>query len=390
MRPKSSYIDKKNKKNAITGGINMTEKKVSMIDFVQETPAQVRYNVERSKELTQSLVDEYLKRDYKRILIVACGSSHNGSMCGLPFLKKIMGKEVKLIPPFTFTYFNEGFDDDDFIVVVSQSGRSTNAIEALELIKSKGHRTIGITSDVHSDFGDICDLTVDWGVGVETVGYVTKGVATLAEYFMLFGIEAQLAKGEICEACAEKYKKEILKAMDAHEELQASAHKYIDSHVKELYNLQELYVISAGANLGTVTEAALKISETVKIHATAYECEEFLHGPLYPMTPKYSIIAYDTANPEANRRIEAIYEAAKELSFQPILVKCGESDDPNVISTKVELIDEVMPLAYLAVAPLLADFACGRLTTPEHPLLEEFGKKLATKSRKHPAEFGQW
>ena len=70
----------------------MTEKKVSMIDFVQATPAQVRYNVERSKELTQSLVDEYLKRDYKRILIVACGSSHNGSLCSLPFLKKVTGK----------------------------------------------------------------------------------------------------------------------------------------------------------------------------------------------------------------------------------------------------------------------------------------------------------
>ena len=368
----------------------MTEKKVSMIDFVQETPAQVRYNVERSKELTQSLVDEYLKRDYKRILIVACGSSHNGSLCGLPFLKKVTGKEVKLIPPFTFTYFNEGFDDDDFIVVVSQSGRSTNAIEALELIKSKGHRTIGITSDVNSDFKDICDLTVDWGVGVETVGYVTKGVVTLAEYFMLFGIEAQLAKGEITAECAKAYKNEILKAMDAHEELQASAQKYIDSHVKELYNMQELYVISAGANLGTVVEAALKISETVKIHATAYECEEFLHGPLYPMTPRYSVIAYDTANPKANSRIEAIYEASKDICTQSVLVKCGVSDDPEVISTKVELMDEVMPLAYLAVAPLLADFASSRLTTNEHPLLKEFGEKLATKSRKYPKEFGQW
>jgi len=368
----------------------MTEKKVTMIDFVQATPAQVRYNVTRSKELTQSLVDEYLKKDYKRILIVACGSSHNGSMCGVPFLKMITKKEVKLIPPFTFTYFNEGFDDDDFIVVVSQSGRSTNAIEALELLKAKGHRTIGITSDVNSDFKDICDLTIDWGVGVETVGYVTKGVVTLAEYFMLFGIEAQLAKGEIDEACAQAYKNEILKAMEAHEQLQASAQKYIESHVKQLYNMQELYVISAGANLGTVTEAALKISETVKIHATAYECEEFLHGPLFPMTPAYTVMAYDTANPKANARIEAIYEAAKGISAQPILVKCGSCDDPDVISTDIELIDEVMPLAYLAVAPLLADFASLRLEKAEHKLLHEFENALSTKSKKYPKEFGQW
>ena len=368
----------------------MTEKKVTMIDYVQQTPAQVRYNVERSKELTQSLVDEYTAREYRRIIIVACGSSHNGSLCGLPFLQKVTGKEVLLIPPFTFVHFKNDFCDDDFIVVVSQSGRSTNAIEALELIKARGHRTIGITSDVNSDFKDICDLTIDWGVGVETVGYVTKGVATLAEYFMLFGIEAQLAKGKITEEEADCYKKEILKSMEAHEQLQASTQKYIDSHVKELYNMQELYVISAGANLGTATEAALKISETVKIHATVYECEEFLHGPLYPMTPKYGVLAYDTGNKAANSRIEAIYEASKGISTMPILVKCGECDDPEVISTNVELKDEVMPLAYLAVAPLIGDFASRRLEAQENPLLEEFQKKCATKSKKYPKEFGQW
>ena len=368
----------------------LEEKKVSMIDYVQQTPAQVRYNVERSKELTQSLVDEYIKKDFRRILIVACGSSNNGSRCGQPFLQMITKKEVQVIPPFTFVHFFDNVDENDFVVVVSQSGRSTNAIEALELLKEKGLRTIGITSDVNSDFKDICDLTIDWGVGKETVGYVTNGVVTLAEYFMLFGIEAQLKKGEISEETAEEYKNEILKAMTAHEQLQDSALKYIDSHVKELYNLQELYVISAGANMGTVNEAALKISETVKIHATAYECEEFLHGPLYPMTPKYTLLAYDTANKKANERIEAIYAAAKEVCVQPILVRCGSCQDPDVISTDVELIDEVMPLAYLAVAPLLGDFASKRLTVEEHPLLEEFQKKLATKSKKYPKEFGQW
>ena len=365
-------------------------KKVSMIDYVQQTPAQVRENVSRSEELTHSLVEEYLRKEYRRIVIIACGSSYNGSLCSQRFLQKITGKETRVLPPFSFVHFDCDVNEDDFIVVVSQSGRSTNAIEALNLLKEKGLRTIGITSDINSDFKDICDLTIDWGVGVETVGYVTKGVVTLAEFFMLFGIEAQLAKGAISEAEAQNYKNEILKAMDAHEELQESAQKYITAHEKELYNIQEPYAVSAGSNLATATEAALKISETVRIHATAYECEEFLHGPVYPMTPRYSLLAYNTANENANRRIEAIYEAAKDLSVQPVLVKCGVSDDPEVISTSVALMDEVMPLAYLAVAPLLADFASRRLAIPQHPLLETFQKKVATKSVKYPKEFGQW
>ena len=366
------------------------ETKLTMIDYVVETPAQVRSNVENSKALTQSLVDEYVKKDYKRVLIVACGSSHNGYVCGQPFLHKILKKEVKVIPPFNFVHFQDEFDDDDFIVVVSQSGRSTNAIEALELLKSRGHRTIGITSDVNSDFKDICDLTINWGVGVEKVGYVTKGVVTLALYFMLFGVEAQLAKGEITQEEADCYKKEFLKAMDAHEELQASANKYIESHVKDLYNLQEVYTISAGANLGTAIEAALKISETVMIHATAWECEEFQHGPGYPIQPRYTVIAYETGNDAANVRIEQIADAAKEIAGQVILVKCGASEDPSVISTNIKLMDEVMPLAYLAVAPMLANFASRKLSLQEHPLLKKFDEKVSTKSKKYPKNFGEW
>ena len=49
-----------------------------------------------------------------------------------------------------------------------------------------GHRAIGITSNVNSDFGDgICDVVVDYGIGIETVGYVTLGMVGLVLYFIM-------------------------------------------------------------------------------------------------------------------------------------------------------------------------------------------------------------
>lgn len=36
---------------------------------------------------------------------------------------------------------------------------------------------------------DYADLTIEYGVGEELVGYVTKGVTTLALYLCLFAIE---------------------------------------------------------------------------------------------------------------------------------------------------------------------------------------------------------
>lgn len=49
-----------------------------------------------------------------------------------------------------------------------------------------GHRAIGITSNVNSDFGDgICDVIVDYGIGIETVGYVTLDMVGLVLYFIM-------------------------------------------------------------------------------------------------------------------------------------------------------------------------------------------------------------
>ena len=358
--------------------------RLTMINYVRETPEAILKNVENSKALTQPLVDEYLSKDYNRIIIVASGSSYNGSVCGKPFLQKILKKDVKVIPPFTFVNFKNDVREDDLVIVASQSGRSTNSIEAIETMKEKGHRVVGLTGDVDSDFKELCDVTVDWGVGVEKVGFVTKGVVTIALFLMLFGVEAQLAKGEITAEEAECYKNEFRKAADAHVELQASAAKYVENHQKDLLSLSNIFLISSGANQGTIMEGALKIGETVHIHATAYESEEFLHGPVFSINPEYMVIAMETGNKKVNERIEEIYEGTAIVTDRLCLVKCGESADVNTISTKVELMDEVMPLAYLAVCPILANFASNELRSERHVLCNKFREKVGIKSNKVP------
>ena len=81
------------------------------------------------------------------------------------------------------------------VVVVSQSGYSLNALDAIKVIEAKGRRCIGLTGDVNSDLGKVCDVVANYGVGRETVAYVTRGVTTLALFFMLFAVEAAVRLG---------------------------------------------------------------------------------------------------------------------------------------------------------------------------------------------------
>lgn len=359
------------------------EKKLTMKDYVIETPEYVLRNINNSKDLTKSLVDVYLQRDYKRVVVVACGSSYNGSICAQEFMHRILKKDVRVVTPFTFCHYENDYDEDDFIVVVSQSGRSTNSIEALDLLKEKGLKTIGITGDLDSDFSDICDLTIEWGVGIEKVGMVTKGVVTLALYLMLFALEAMHAKGEMSQEEIVSWKDEMRKTVDAHKELQESTFKFIENHKKDLLSMKNIWLYSAGSNLSTCIEGALKVGESVKLHASAYEVEEFLHGPVFPLNPDYTVIAMDS-NDDSRDRILQVYDAVKTVTDKAYLITDMQTDDPDAITTKVHIREELNPLAYLAVMPLIAEYASETLQSKSHPLYLNFREKISIKSNKKP------
>ena len=167
-----------------------TEKKLTMGDIIATCPAYMRQNIAQSAALTRPLVEEYIAGGYHDIWIVACGSSANGSWCARQFMRRYLGCEVKIVNPFTFVTCEHDLGPGDMVVTVSQSGYSLNALEAVAAVKALGRRAIGLTGDLDSDLARQCDVAANYGVGRETVAYVTRGVTTLALFFMLFAVEA--------------------------------------------------------------------------------------------------------------------------------------------------------------------------------------------------------
>ena len=163
----------------------MSETKKTMQDYITSCPEFIRDNVARSAELTKPVVDEFVSGNYRSIWIIACGSSMNGSTCARSFVRRYLGCEVKIVAPFTFVTQENDLKEDDMVIIVSQSGYSLNALEAAEVVRKKGRRCIALTGDLDSDLAKKCDIAANYGVGRETVAYVTRGVTTLALFFML-------------------------------------------------------------------------------------------------------------------------------------------------------------------------------------------------------------
>ena len=76
-----------------------------MLDYVKEAPEVARKNIQRYQELVDPLLSLMQKREYRSIWLVASGSSYNACFAARPFMRKVLKKEVKIITPYTFTYY---------------------------------------------------------------------------------------------------------------------------------------------------------------------------------------------------------------------------------------------------------------------------------------------
>lgn len=352
----------------------MANTKPTMLTYIEETPMQLELNNNNSKELTKELVNLYLQKKYKTIWIIASGSSSNASNCAKPFMMKYLDCNVEIVPPNTFLYSDLTYTDDDFIFVISQSGCSTNSIDALKKLKSINKTAIGITGNVNSDFKDYADVVIDYGVGVETVGYVTKGVTTLAQFLMLFALEAS----------GTEFIEELNDVPNRHKIIQEETNAFYEKNKALLTSMTVSYACGFMQGYGIATEAALKIGETVQIPSFAYEAEEFIHGPNLQLTPNYTLFFIDDLY-KGSKRLEQIYLASRSVTDRCFAITNSDIvDDNHAIRLPFEIKEPLLsPLYLLPFFQILAF----RITTDlnkwhRHPLFKDFEKLVSCKTEK--------
>ena len=81
--------------------------KLTMFDYVKETPDVLRTNIEQYTTLVDPLMKESDKqKEIKTYLLVAFWIKIiNACYCARSFVEKVSGLEVRIITPYTFTYY---------------------------------------------------------------------------------------------------------------------------------------------------------------------------------------------------------------------------------------------------------------------------------------------
>lgn len=350
----------------------------TMLDYVHETPKIIIRQVK--SEFHNLLAEEFVRTHARVIRIVASGSSRNAALLARHFIRRLLNVEVMVTDPYTFSLYEHELAEEEFCFVISQSGYSTNALRALSVIRASGKTAIGVTGDLSSDIKDECDLLVDYGVGEELVGYVTKGVSSLTSFLCLFAIGSARLLGRIDQDEEAELYNELLEVTGSLEYVSEQTFKVIQKRYKELTSMSCGMLIGSGPNYGVSCEGALKFGECIQFPAFAYELEEFIHGPNLQLTPGYSVFI-NAVGRDCWERATQIERATRLVTDHVFVLTDNPDNHLADICIPVSSDQLLAPLALLPFYQIVSF----RVTDDshlwyKHPLVSLFDKNVSGKS----------
>lgn len=282
---------------------------MKMLDYVVMANSRLRENLSRSVELTAPLAASFAESACDAVRIIASGSSRHSADCARDYMQDILDMQVVVVTPESFIEREHRFPRNAFNVVISQSGFSTNSIAALDFIQQgacgETAKAIAITGNPEAPIKAHADAVVDYGVGVESVDFVTMGVQALVQFLMMFALHAAQATGRVDQERVARELASFESAIDAHAAALDACAAWMDKEKLTLSRNVPACVVGNGPNYGVAEEGALKLNECMKIAAMHSEGEEFVHGPQMQLTPDSLLFMLD--DPRGSERLANLH-----------------------------------------------------------------------------------
>lgn len=259
----------------------MTENRVNMEADWERGPDAVR----RQPQTLRAPLADFFRRVRREppnfVLTCARGSSAHAATFGKHLLERHLGIPVGAFAPNVATIYKQRLKlAGQLFITVSQSGRSDDLVESLEMAKAAGALTASIVNDTESPLARSSDIILPMAAGPELSVAATKTfVASLSVWLHLAAGWAEL---DPLRCAIERLPDRLAAAM----RLDWSA------ALQPLCEATSLVSLGRGPTLAIAREAALKLKETSNLHAEAFSSAEFLHGPIALVEPAYPALVF--------------------------------------------------------------------------------------------------
>lgn len=205
-----------------------------------------------------------------------------------------------------------GFAIADHLVVVSESGRSPEPIDAVR--DAAAHR-IAITDVPTSPLAEVCDLVLPLGGIADSKVYTLGFTGTLVAYALL----ARAATGLGTPIDVDAVGRGVA------EQLTRSAGDAVDL----LWGVQVIDVVGGGRSYTAAAETALMLRESVSVPTAAFETYQYLHGPMESLGEHTGLIVF------GGGREHALVADAVRAGARVVQVIPSSAETPTVGSDRL-------------------------------------------------------
>lgn len=213
------------------------------------------------------------------IIIVACGSAYHVGVVGQYVIESASRIPVRVELASEFRYRDPIMNENDLVIVISQSGETADSLAALRLAKKMNIKTLGIVNVVGSSIAREADYVFYTLAGPEIAVATTKAYS--AQLIAIYALAIQLGKyREIIDENRYTSLIEEMETLPEKMERVLSDKERIQWFASKYANAQDMYFIGRGIDYAVSLEGSLKMKEISYVHSEAYAAGEIKHGPI--------------------------------------------------------------------------------------------------------------
>lgn len=259
-----------------------------------------------NQTLKSNALEDISKKGFKRIHIIASGTSYHAGLLGRQYFEDFANLETEVTIATEFKYRKKFIHSDTLYLFISQSGETADVLESLKIVKAKWGYTFGIVNVPGSSIARLSDSGLFTHAGIEVGVASTKAfiwqisvLVFMALYFgKIHGLDAERFSELIEELSVLKGKISMILGQTEH--IRKVAYKY--SHYKNFFFLGRLY------ELPVAMEWSLKLKEITYLHSEAYSSGELKHGPIALIDESFPTIIINGNGPLHAKNMSSVEE----------------------------------------------------------------------------------
>jgi glutamine---fructose-6-phosphate transaminase (isomerizing) len=279
------------------------------------------------------------------VLIAASGSSRHSGLAAEILLEDQCGLAVDV--EYASEYSSRGgqsFKDprNPSVIVLSQSGETSDTLAALRAARMRGQKTLAITNVEDSTMAREADLSMPLAAGRELAIPATKSFTCQLTVLAVLSLYEAVRQG-VLDANSLAVKIEELAALPALLERSTEAWEAQIAALAAKYRTAASFLyLGRGIHYAIAREGALKLKEASYVHAEGYPTGELKHGPnalLSESVPLVVIATVDHGCEGSVLRYEKSLQLLRDMKAQgATVIAIGNSGDEEVRGLVAEFI----------------------------------------------------